>query len=71
MKIETFLEESGLSHTEAADKFGCTRMALHRYINGRIPQPHIMVKIYKATAGKVAPNDFYALPKPRKAKVSK
>lgn len=60
MHLESYLKTNSISVTSFAAIIGAaSRATIYRYINGRIPAPHIMAKISQATGGQVTANDFY------------
>lgn len=60
MKLEKYLEKYKLSQAEFARQIGRHRLYVHRLVNGAQPKTaEDMAEIYRATKGKVTPNDFY------------
>jgi hypothetical protein len=68
MTIHKYLRLKKLTTSQFAEQIGVTRFAVTRYMAGRMPHPDVVCTIYKTTRGDVQPNDFYALPRLRKAK---
>lgn len=62
MKLADYIEKKKLSAAAMADKIGVPRHTMERYLAGRLPVPEFVVAIYRATDGRVQPNDFYDLP---------
>jgi hypothetical protein len=62
MKLRAYLDAHGLTLTAFAQLVGTKIPAIHRYTRGAIPPPEVMARIWVATGGCVAPNDFYELP---------
>lgn len=63
MTLSDFIDAQGLTAAEFGGRIGVSRGAVLRYATGeRIPRAEIMAKIFGATGGAVAPNDFYDLP---------
>lgn len=63
MRWGDWVKARGLSWEAAARLIDAPNAtAAHRYAHGAIPRRGVMVKIYLATGGQVAPNDFYDLP---------
>lgn len=61
--LQRYLHSRDLSHADFGRLIGITQQAARRYATGeRIPRAEIMAKIFRATGGAVAPNDFYDLP---------
>lgn len=62
MTLADFMKKNDLARSYVAWKLGVTEPAVTRYLNGsRLPNAEVMIKIYRLTAGKVQPNDFYLL----------
>lgn len=60
MKLIDYLERERLSQTELAEKIGCSLSYLNQILhNIKKPSWATMLKITKATNGKVKPNDFF------------
>lgn len=63
MKLSDWLSEQKKKPAWLAKKIGTTDVSARRYCNGeRRPSDEVMLAIYQLTGGRVAPNDFYALP---------
>jgi predicted transcriptional regulator len=69
MKLLEYLTTKKETPNAFAIRLGVPAHTIYRYLAGRVPRPDIMSAVYKATGGKVQPNDFYELPvtKTRKA----
>ncbi len=62
MTLEQYLARKGMTATSLAKECGVVLSTMTRAVNGQtIPSPDLMVKIVRATKGKVKPNDFYNL----------
>jgi transcriptional regulator with XRE-family HTH domain len=60
MKLDKWIEKTGVRPSDLADELRVSRMALWRYRQGeRIPSPEIMRRLMRRTQGEVQPNDFY------------
>lgn len=60
-KLQTFLDENGLTQRDFADRIGATQGAVARWVNGRrFPSPAVLRAIFAATGGQVTANDFLA-----------
>lgn len=60
MTLEQYLIKKKISSSKFAEMIDVSRMTVDRYVTGdRIPKKDVMLKIKKATHGKVQPNDFY------------
>jgi DNA-binding XRE family transcriptional regulator len=59
MKFDTYVKRHKVNMTDLAKKIGVARWSLVRYRNGRVPESPIMLAIFKATGGKVKPNDWF------------
>jgi len=61
MKLNDFLADNGLSHTQFGERVGVSQAAISRYANGlRIPKPDVIERIEAETDGKVTAADHYA-----------
>lgn len=67
MKLEAYLQLKKETPNAFAVRIGVPAHTIYRYIAGRVPRPDIVAAVYKATGGKVQPNDLYELP-PLRAK---
>lgn len=64
MKLASYLTDRKISDSDFADRIGVSRQAIHRYKTGdRIPEQHVISKIYRATSGAVTANDFFNTPR--------
>ncbi len=61
MKLNHWLVLNNVSHTYFADVIGVHAATVGKYLDGVIPGKIIMRRIYLATGGQVAQNDFYDL----------
>lgn len=75
MRLSEYIKTNAVSVADFAIQIGAkSRATVYRYINSedtndpRIPNADIMQKITLVTEGKVTPNDFYALSKPKSSK---
>jgi transcriptional regulator with XRE-family HTH domain len=60
MTLEEYLEKNKMSQAKLARRAGMSRAAINRLLSGsRRPSPQTMGKIFVATDGDVAPNDFF------------
>ncbi len=66
MKLQAYLTSKKETPNAFATRIGVPPHTVYRYLAGRVPRPDIMGAVYKATKGKVQPNDFYELPALRK-----
>jgi predicted transcriptional regulator len=71
MKLQTYLTSKKESPNAFAGRIGVPPHTVYRYLAGRVPRPDIMAAVYKASSGKVEPNDFYELPSLRSKKKAK
>lgn len=63
MKLDEYLLNVGKTQAAFAREVEESPQNIGRYVNGdRIPEEHVMFKIFEATSGKVTANDFYGLP---------
>ena len=64
MKLSEYLKKKKETPNAFAMRVGVPAIVVYRYLKDppRVPRPDIMIAIYRATAGKVQPNDFYELP---------
>lgn len=64
MTLREYVDKNKVSLREFSEKIGVGYYTLQRYLAGtRFPGPIEFAAIYKATGGKVQPNDFYDLRK--------
>ena len=62
MKLSDYLEAEGISQGEFATKAGVSHTAVSRALSGdRLPGRNVMERIFRATGGRVTPNDFFNL----------
>jgi transcriptional regulator with XRE-family HTH domain len=62
MTLQQYLEETGTSRTQFAERIGVKYETVRRYLDGsRIPDRRRMAQIALATGGNVTANDFFAL----------
>ena len=62
MKLRTYIKDQGLTIEEFANQIGVPKGTIGRYCKGtRFPNRKMFLRIQKATAGKVTPNDFFEL----------
>lgn len=60
MQLDRYLREQRISSAEFARKIGCSKWAIKKYrTKVRIPRRGIMLKIKRATKGRVAEADHY------------
>ena len=60
MLLATFLNDSGMTASDFADRIEVSAEAVRLYLAGkRIPNKNVMPRIIATTNGKVRPNDFY------------
>ena len=60
MTLEEYLKKNNISQAKLARRAGMSRAAINRLLSGsRRPSPQTMGKIFVATDGDVAPNDFF------------
>ncbi len=71
MKLQAYLTSKKEAPNAFAGRIGVPPHTVYRYLAGRVPRPDIMGAVYKATGGKVQPNDFYELPSIRSKKKAK
>lgn len=72
MNLKQYLEETETQRGDLAKKVGVTSYALWRYMKyKRVPASDTMAAIWKATDGKVSPNDWFAQPKKPKPKAKR
>ncbi|WP_103728910.1 helix-turn-helix transcriptional regulator [Novosphingobium sp. HII-3] len=62
MQLKDYLVEAGLTYDEFAKRIGAANAGvIAKYVaRKRVPRPHLMAAIGRATEGKVQPNDFFA-----------
>jgi transcriptional regulator with XRE-family HTH domain len=61
MRLQTYLENNGITHREFAEEIGTSQAAVTRYANGlRFPSRDILARIRTATGGRVSADDFMA-----------
>ncbi len=70
MKLQAYLVQKKEAPNAFAIRIGVPPHTVYRYLAGRVPRPDIMCAVYKATGGKVQPNDFYELPALRSRKAA-
>lgn len=70
MKLLDYLSTKRESANAFAIRIGVPPHTIYRYLAGRVPRPDLMATVYKATSGKVQPNDFYELPALRSRKAA-
>lgn len=62
MRLDDWLAEQGLTHSDFAGKIGRTTEAVRRYARGeRIPDKDTMPLIAEQTDNKVTANDFFGI----------
>ncbi|NBW13605.1 MAG: XRE family transcriptional regulator [Caulobacteraceae bacterium] len=61
MKLERYIEQSGLTQAEFAKMAGISQPTISRLLHGALPSLKTMRALYRVTSGKVAANDFYKL----------
>lgn len=62
MRLKDYMDKNKISLRDFAEEIGVGYYTLQRYLAGtRFPGPDEFTAIYKATRGKVQPNDFYDL----------
>lgn len=62
MKLDEYLNKTGMTHSDFAKLIGCEQPTVTRYVKGRIPSRDVILRISQVTNGAVTPNDFYDLP---------
>lgn len=62
MRLEDWREQQKLSVAQLGRLIGTAGVSAGRYCRGRVPDPKIVIAIYRATGGQVMPNDLYDLP---------
>jgi transcriptional regulator with XRE-family HTH domain len=71
MTLQEWIAEHALNQSQAAQFFRVSKPALSRWLNGAIPHPDAMRRIYRLTRGAVRPESFYdfgrARPRRRRA----
>lgn len=61
MKLKTYLETTKTSQKTLAEEINVTQAAISRYVQGlRFPDRETILKIEKATKGRVKPRDWFA-----------
>lgn len=60
MRLQEYLDQSGLTRAEFARRIGVRHITVTRYCeSGRVPEASVMGKIIEATEGQVTANDFF------------
>ncbi|KFB11063.1 Helix-turn-helix protein [Nitratireductor basaltis] len=60
MKLKQYLETTGTSQATLADALRISQAAISRYVRGeRFPDRNMILKIQRATKGKVKPRDWF------------
>ena len=60
MKLQKFLDDSGMTSGELAREIGVTQKAVYYWLNeGRSPRPHNIRAVSKATKGAVTASDWF------------
>lgn len=60
VKLQKFLEDSGMTSGELARQIGVTQKAVYYWLNeGRSPRPHNIRAVSKATNGAVTAADWF------------
>lgn len=68
-KLRVYMERNCITVEDFAHRAQCTVTSVYRYRSGeRIPNQAVMRRIYEITGGKVNAQDFYDMPKIKKAK---
>ncbi len=68
MKLAAWREAKGWTQQQVADELDCTVSTVWRYEQGlRDPDAATKARIFAMTAGEVEPNDFYDMPRWRRA----
>ncbi|WP_374758642.1 helix-turn-helix domain-containing protein [Sphingomonas sp. GV3] len=70
MKLAAWRKREGKTQDWLAGELGCSQpyvSQIERAVNPIIPGPEIMERIFQVTQGAVEPNDFYELPRWRRA----
>lgn len=72
MRLAEYLRRERLTHDAFAKAIGVANpTVVRRYaVCGRVPAPPVMVRIVKATKGRVRPDDFFGLPPARRRRRS-
>lgn len=65
MKLETYLSDRKIKHSDFAEKLGVSQVTVTRYVNGnRTPSLSMALKIEELTKRKVRVSDWYDLSEP-------
>jgi DNA-binding transcriptional regulator YdaS (Cro superfamily) len=59
MQLKEYMDAMGVSPLAFAHQLGVSNPTVYRWLDGqRVPEPEMMRRIYSATKGTVAPNDW-------------
>jgi predicted DNA-binding protein (UPF0251 family) len=62
MRLEDYLQTTGMTRAEFARRIGVRHITVTRYVQeGRVPESSVMGKIIEVTEGKVTANDFFGI----------
>lgn len=70
MKLAAWRKQEGKTQEWLASELGCSQpyvSQIERAVDPIIPGPEIMERLFRVTRGAVEPNDFYDLPRWRRA----
>jgi transcriptional regulator with XRE-family HTH domain len=68
VKLAAWREQKGLTQLQLAEELGCTVSTIWRYEQGqRDPDAATKERIFMLSEGAVEPNDFYDVPRWRRA----
>jgi transcriptional regulator with XRE-family HTH domain len=59
MRLQEYLDQTGMTRAEFARRIGVRHITVTRYTEGRPPNARLMGKIIEATEGQVTANDFF------------
>lgn len=60
MTLKDWMKRRNMTEHRAADLFGVSQTAIHRYCNGRVPRPEIILRIKRLTHNYVTERDWYS-----------
>lgn len=67
MTLDDWLKRNNVTETAFAERIGSSQASVNRYRKGRVPESAIMRRIIIATKGAVTANDFFNVPRKRRA----
>lgn len=70
MKLATWRKQEGKTQEWLAGELGCSQpyiSQIERAVSPIVPGPELLEKIFAVTGGAVEPNDFYDVPRWRRA----